>query len=505
MMRRFAAAILFLCFALTSFAQTEDGDSTLSRDDFFTALEGDLPAISLMPIDTIISLSDRVMAMMVDEADSTELAGLLFNYFSNCPVMGTEAVAVHIADSYFLSGLLKWPDEDTYPELYAFAAFNRSSLLGMSAPALVMDDINGSVVDIRAVRAPIKVLYFYDDGCSTCARQTPLLTALLDAYDGDGQIAFFAVYTQTDRSAWEKYVGEHFSSIDNPKVTVYNIWDPELETGFQMNYGVLTTPSMFLLDSENKIIGRKLDSDALGKLIKIKDNHRAALLRMLDSVTDEVGVSEDNVMQLVLVLFQRSNGDVEAFKTTLYEIFKYYRNIPLSGAQKGAEKVARDFILGVDGAWAPETLEEIRWNLEKMHQNDVGEKAADEILYNKRGAKKKMLAGSKPYTVLFFNIAHCRDCAQFKADLRDASPILKSRKAKVVSVYLSADRDLWLNNIKEDKNWTHLTDEGPASQLREDYDLGVVPRLYLLDRDKKVIAKDITVQMLCEILENNGQ
>ena len=116
-----------------------------------------------------------------------------------------------------------------------------------------------------------------------------------------------------------------------------------------------------------------------------------------------------------------------------------------------------------------------------------------------------MLAGSKPYTVLFFNIAHCRDCAQFKADLRDASPILKSRKAKVVSVYLSADRDLWLNNIKEDKNWTHLTDEGPASQLREDYDLGVVPRLYLLDRDKKVIAKDITVQMLCEILENNGQ
>ncbi|MBO7372067.1 MAG: hypothetical protein J6U34_06120, partial [Bacteroidales bacterium] len=86
-----------------------------------------------------------------------------------------------------------------------------------------------------------------------------------------------------------------------------------------------------------------------------------------------------------------------------------------------------------------------------------------------------------------------------------ASALLKSKKVKVVSVYLSPDRQLWLDDIKKYNNWTHLTDEGPESQLREDYDLVVVPRLYLLDKDKRVIAKDITVQMLCDILENNEQ
>ena len=139
-----------------------------------------------------------------------------------------------------------------------------------------------------------------------------------------------------------------------------------------------------------------------------------------------------------------------------------------------------------------------------MQLNSIGEKAVDETLFNKKGAKKKMLAGNKPYTVLFFNIAYGKDCAQYKQDLKDASALLKSKKAKVVSVYLSADREQWLNDIKNNKNWTHLTDEGPWSQLREDYDLGVVPRLYLLDKDKTIVAKDITVQELCEILENNG-
>ena len=503
-MKRICTLTLFLFFALNCFAQTAQGAQDYSKEDFFDSVKESLPLISLMPADSVIDLADRLIARMASKEDSTRMAGLFFDFFSDCPVMGSEAVAVHIADAYFLNGKLKWPDEDSYPALFTFAEFNRSSLLGMSAPALVMDDINGSVVDVRAVRAPVKVLYFYDDGCSTCARQTPLLVSLLNGYEGDAEIAFFAIYTQSNRAAWEKYVAEHFATIDNPKVMVYNIWDPELESNFQMQYGVLTTPAMFMLDSENTIIGRKLDSEALGRLIHVRDNFRASLLKMLDTVTDAVGANEESAMNLVATLFQRSNGNVESFKTILYEMFKYYRNIPLAGAQEAAAGIADNFILGVDGGWSAETLEEIRWNLEMMHKNPVGQKATDETLYNKRGAKKKMLAGSKPYTVLFFNIAYCKDCAQYKQDLRDASTILKAKKAKVVSVYLSADRTQWLSNIKENKNWTHLTDEGPWSQLREDYDLGVVPRLYLLDKDKNVIAKDITVRELCEILENNG-
>ncbi|MBO7479348.1 MAG: redoxin domain-containing protein [Bacteroidales bacterium] len=504
-MKRLCTLAIFLGIALTGVAQSLQSAADSARRAFLDEIGKELPALSLLPVDSIVSITDRVIAMMDTKEDSTDMAGLFFDYFMDCPVMGTEAVAVHIADNYFLNGKLKWPDESSYPELFAFAEFNRSSLIGRSAPALVLNAIDSSIVDMRAVRSPHKVLYFYEDGCATCVRQTPLLVSLMNAYDGEGQIAFFAIYTQSERSQWESYVAQNFDRIDNPKVTVYNLWDPDYESNFQMNYGVLTTPALFLLDSENMIVGRKLDSDALGQLIDIKDDFRSSLIRLLDTVTDELGANEESAMQLIASLYQRSDGDVETFKTTLYEIFKYFRNIPLRDAQQAASSIAENFILGVDGGWAGETLEEVRWNLEKMQQNSVGATATDETLLNRRGARKRMLAGRKPYTVLFFNIAHCNDCRQYTEDLNAAADLLKARKAKVVSVYLSADKDYWQDNIKANKCWKHLTDEGPASQLREDYDLAVVPRIYLLDKDKKVIAKDITVKTLCDILENNEQ
>lgn len=502
-MKRLCTLTLLLGIALTSAAQAVQSADDSVRRAFFSEIERNLPAMSILPVDTIIHYADRIISIMDNRQDSTDLAGLFFDYFSDCPVMGTEAVAVHIADTYFLNGKLKWPDENSYPELFAFAEFNRASLIGNSAPALVLDDMDGSIVDIRAVRAPHKVLYFYEDGCASCVRQTPLLVEMLDAYDGDGDIAFFAVYTQSSREQWEQYVNNTFARVDNPKVTVYNLWDPELESDFQMKYGVLSTPAMFLLDSENIIMGRKLDSEALAQLIGTRDSNRSLLLRLLDTVTDELGANEQSAMQLTAALYQRSDGNVEEFRTTLYEIFKYYRSIPLREAQLGAARIANDFILAADAGWAPETLDEVRWNLEKMQQNDVGSKAADETLLNKRGARRRMLAGCRPYTVLFFNIAHCNDCRQYAEDLQEAAPLLKSKKVKVVSVYLSADRAYWLENINIHKGWKHLTDEGPQSRLREDYDLAVVPRIYLLDKDKKVVAKDITVRTLCEILENN--
>lgn len=489
--------------ALNCLAQPVQTAADSTKEVFFGIIEKELPAMSLIPADSAILLTNHLISIMENGADSARLAGLIFNYFSNCPVMGSEAVAVHIADNFFLNGKLKWPDSDTYPELFAFAEFNRNSLLGMDAPPLVLNDIDGYIVDIRAVRSPLKVLYFYEDGCASCARETPLLVSLLNSYEGSSDIAFFAIYTQSDRDQWENYVAGNFEAIDNPHVTVYNLWDPGLESGFQMNYGVLSTPIMLMLDSENTIIGRRLESRSLEQLIGVRDNYRAALRDLFDKVTDGLGANETSAMQLTAALFERSDGNIAMFKNTLYEIFKYYRSIPLRQAQAGAEKIAADFILGVNGPWADETLEEIRWEIAKMHQNDPGSIAVDEKLYNKKGARKKMLAGRSPYTVLFFNIARCNDCRQYTNDLVEASPLLKSKKAKVVSVYLSADRNLWLENIKAHKSWTHLTDEGPASRLRDDYDLAVVPRIYLLDKNKKVIAKDITVRELCDILEND--
>ena len=97
------------------------------------------------------------------------------------------------------------------------------------------------------------------------ARQTPLLVSILKEYSGTAPLSFYAVYTQSDKAAWAKYAISHFGGIENPQVRVYNLWDPEGVSEFHKKYSVLSTPSLLLLDADNRIIGRRLDAAALPK------------------------------------------------------------------------------------------------------------------------------------------------------------------------------------------------------------------------------------------------
>ena len=68
---------------------------------------------------------------------------------------------------------------------------------------------------------------------------------------------------------------------------------------------------------------------------------------------------------------------------------------------------------------------------------------------------------------------------------------------------MSADREFWKTFVTINKKWTHFIDDDPSSQLRQDYDLSIVPRLYLLDKNKTIIAKDLSISELSDILNND--
>ena len=107
------------------------------------------------PVDTICADVDRLIDSVGRQKPElqSKVAGICFDFFTDSPVMGHDAVAVHIADDWFLNGKLKLENEQLYPILYTYAEFNRSSLVGKSAPALTMDDPQGVPVNIRAVSA----------------------------------------------------------------------------------------------------------------------------------------------------------------------------------------------------------------------------------------------------------------------------------------------------------------------------------------------------------------
>ena len=495
-MRRILLIALVAMLSLCRINAQETGD-------VYDSLRSYLEAISTMPVDSINARMDALIASVEDDATRAKIAGTAFNFFIESPVMGIEGAAVHIADNYFLNKRLKWPSEATFPNLYTFAEFNRQSLLGMQASPLVLESLEGDMVDVRSNVSGPKILYFYEDACATCARQTPLIASLLKAYDGQAPLALYAVYTQSDRTAWAKYAISNFGSIENPKVQVFNLWDPEGTSEFYKKYSVLTTPSLLLLDADNRIIGRKLDAAALATLLEQEKSFSSSLYDLLDGVRDNIGLDTESIADVCSAFSSRIGDDDDLYRDTYLGIYNYLRSQNSYEALQSAAFVAKEYIVGRPGLWSEEMLATIGEALYRFNLNPLGEKAADVLLKDRCGRDRMLLSYSgKKYAVLFFNLVSCEECAQWKKELRDMKKLLKQSGARVASVYVGPDKEEWLKATGGCKcNWLDLRAEWPDSELYSKYDVSIAPRIYLLDADGIVIAKDITPTTLAELLK----
>jgi hypothetical protein len=153
--------------------------------------------------------------------------------------------------------------------------------------------------------------------------------------------------------------------------------------------------------------------------------------------------------------------------------------------------------------WSEEMLATVGDALYRFNLNPLGEKAADVLLKDRRGRERMLLSYSgKKYAVLFFNLVSCEECTHWKKELRDMKKLLKQSGARVTSVYVGPDKEEWLKATGGCKcGWLDLRTEWPDSELYSKYDVSIAPRIYLLDADGIVIAKDITPATLAELLK----
>ena len=495
-MRRILASLLLLSGLLTAFAQ----ESVTTHDSVTSYLQ----TLLTEPVDTINLRVDRLIDSVGRQQPDlqSKVAGIAFDFFTASPLMGHEAVAVHIADAWFLNQKLKPENESLYPLIYTFAEFNRSSLVGADAPALQLQAIDSIPVEIRDAPSTYKVLFFYDTECSTCRREAPLLADLARHYQG-APLTLFAIYTQDNRTAWEAFIAETFAGIENPNVEVVHAWDPEAATGFHKKYAVLSTPMMFLLDSQNTIIGRKLDCEALTQLLQIQATETQQYRHLFDNIFNSFDpLSIENVEGIADAFGERVKGNPSMYTEVFLQLFNYLRASDNFAKQQGALYVAEKYIASEPEYWSPEFLERTVYALAKARLNPVGEKATQLYLQKKCGKTVPMYNRKHYYTLVFFHLLDCEQCQREMARLMAMSADFYDLDIRVVMVYVGQNQEAWKKYVRRQQpsRWTFLNDFKGTSNMRMLYDLDYVPHLYLLDQNGVVVAKDIRANELLELL-----
>lgn len=279
--------------------------------EYFDALKYEGPDVQKEEADFLIgSASDSLVRQFV--------ACTVYDHYVASPVMGAEAVALHVFDKWFAPGKIRMRNDLDFLNARIFADFNRQSMIGVMAPELrlmAMDNSETVLFPDDDKSGRYRVLFFYDADCAKCKLESILLSNVLETEDFP--MDFIAVYAGNDKDKWEEYVSDRLT-FDVSRTKVLHLWDPEIDSDFQRKYGVLKTPMMFLVSPSGKILGRGLDAQALS----------AMLHGIFDEVELEYGGEESRVLFEGLFAGQEGSPD----RKTVAEVADYIEAATLGDA-----------------------------------------------------------------------------------------------------------------------------------------------------------------------------
>jgi thiol-disulfide isomerase/thioredoxin len=211
--------------------------------------------------DSLIKSIDKVLALAEGSNKTWQYVSVfLFNHFRESSIMGHDAVVVKLADDIYLSGKADWASAEFIENLKKDVDRIRPSLIGNNAINLTMETLKHGIVSLQNIESDFLILYFWEPDCGHCKTATPLLHEFYLKYKDKG-VEIFSICTQPDKEAWEKY-------ITSNGLSWINGWDPDRLTHYDFFYNITATPTIFILNSEKKIIAKKLPAESVEAFIE---------------------------------------------------------------------------------------------------------------------------------------------------------------------------------------------------------------------------------------------
>lgn len=145
-----------------------------------------------------------------------------------------------------------------------------------------------------------------------------------------------------------------------------------------------------------------------------------------------------------------------------------------------------------------------QWDARMCALNRPGTPAADFVFIDTRGVRRTLYGIPAERLLLIFGNPDCTACRQLMESMEeepDIQALIANGSLKVVDIYIDEDVALWKARMAEyPANWINGYD--PTFSIRNDliYNVRALPSLYLLDKDKTVLAKDAETEEVMNLL-----
>lgn len=239
-----------------------DNDALVRDPSYIKKLETYFDKVVLQHPDTLSRYADKFISRLDEESEMFKITvNWLINHYSRSKIMGMDAVYIHMAKNYYMTGRAYWADSSTVAKLTEKVIASSPTLIGKKAPAITLFDTSGNrLISLNSVKAKYTVLYFWDSTCGHCKKATPKLKKIYEELKEYG-VEVYAVGGELETDGWKKYIKKNELEWINVSDT------PERPNGFRTVYDIFAYPKVFLLDEDKKIIAKQIGVEQLGDIL----------------------------------------------------------------------------------------------------------------------------------------------------------------------------------------------------------------------------------------------
>ncbi len=217
------------------------------------------------------------------------------NSYAKSKIIGEDAVFVHLVDKYYATGKAPWSSEENLKKIVEKAGKLKPLLIGKIAPDITCQlfDLDASLKlkdhenvnqrfktsgpkSLHGVDAEYTILFIWAPDCGHCKKAMPKMVEFYEAYKSKG-IEIYSICSKFANGIPEctEYMGENRGMLE-----WINVVDPYHKSKYKTLYDVETTPQLYILNKDKKIILKRVGAEQLAEtmdeVIRVEGLKKAA-------------------------------------------------------------------------------------------------------------------------------------------------------------------------------------------------------------------------------------
>lgn len=260
---------------------TDLSDPRLVRDQqMHRKLEQFITQALVQIPDSIIKAQDNFLNMTKGNYELTKYAIHFFTYTAEkSQIMCMDKVFVHMVDRYYKTGVVDWIKDDQMTKIIDSAEDKRYTLCGNKAVNIILPDTTDKKwVNLYEIKADYTIIAVWESSCGHCKKEMPKLHEFYKKWKSKG-VEVLAIGNDFENKEWKETIRQNnydwINVSDNPQINkadsartlIMNGTTTLQSLNFRKTYDIFSTPKIFVLDKDKKIIAKQLNTDQIEELI----------------------------------------------------------------------------------------------------------------------------------------------------------------------------------------------------------------------------------------------